>query len=470
MNENKNSASFTFEQKPLKSQSCSQKDIKKRKKKKMKVSINAKKYGLAVFQQQLANENTIMKENTNALCSTFCTCSKLHDSIADKVETVSHSDNPNNSIYFVEDRADTNIKSLLYSNNKRYKQNYSDLKSMKVDKYFDERNSDKGALLESQLTSVSDITEKELTDVPLIFHSKINNIKHEAIKTKHSSNKISLLCKRVHGIIRNISCKKTQKFKSGFKGENSVNELTTFDTAVLNKCILKLKQKPNKKKRSFFKKKANTFHHRSLLGIQKYWAQRYRLFSKFDEGVKLDNEGWFSVTPEKIAEHIADKCSCDVVIDAFCGIGGNSIQFALKSQHVIAIDIDPVRLECARQNAAIYGVEDRISFILGDFFVLAPSLKADVVFLSPPWGGPEYIKAEVFDLETMIKPVSGRVIFEVASKITPNIVFFLPRNVDMEQVSSLATPGKQVEIEKNLLNSKVKTITAYYGELVKNLL
>lgn len=29
--------------------------------------------------------------------------------------------------------------------------------------------------------------------------------------------------------------------------------------------------------------------------IKKYYDQRYRLFSKFDEGVLLDEESWFSV-------------------------------------------------------------------------------------------------------------------------------------------------------------------------------
>ena len=51
---------------------------------------------------------------------------------------------------------------------------------------------------------------------------------------------------------------------------------------------------------------------------------------------------------------------------------------------MIAIDIDPVKIELARHNASVYGVADRIEFIVGDFFDLAPSLKADVVFLSPP--------------------------------------------------------------------------------------
>jgi hypothetical protein len=42
-------------------------------------------------------------------------------------------------------------------------------------------------------------------------------------------------------------------------------------------------------------------------------------------------ESWYSVTPEKIAEHIADKCKTGgVILDAFCGCGGNTIQFAKK--------------------------------------------------------------------------------------------------------------------------------------------
>jgi hypothetical protein len=43
-------------------------------------------------------------------------------------------------------------------------------------------------------------------------------------------------------------------------------------------------------------------------------------------------EGWFSVTPEPIAQHIAERCRSDVIIDAFCGCGGNTIQFALTCQ------------------------------------------------------------------------------------------------------------------------------------------
>lgn len=80
----------------------------------------------------------------------------------------------------------------------------------------------------------------------------------------------------------------------------------------------------------------------------KYWGQRYRYFSRFDEGVGMDEEGWYSVTPEAIALHIAERVCCDIVVDPFVGCGGNAVQFALVSHLVFAIDIDPVKLEHAR--------------------------------------------------------------------------------------------------------------------------
>lgn len=205
--------------------------------------------------------------------------------------------------------------------------------------------------------------------------------------------------------------------------------------------------------------------------LAKYWAQRHRLFSRFDEGIRMDREGWFSVTPERIAEHIAvrvQQCfpQTQLIVDAFCGVGGNAIQFALTGSRVLAVDIDPVRLDLARHNASVYGVDRLIDFIQGDFLELAPRLRGDVVFLSPPWGGPDYLSANVFDIKTMMEP-DGFDIFQKAKLISENIVYFLPRNSDMDQVASLAGPGGRVEVEQNFLNNKLKTITAYFGGLIK---
>lgn len=96
-------------------------------------------------------------------------------------------------------------------------------------------------------------------------------------------------------------------------------------------------------------------------------------------------ESWFSVTPEKLARYISEKCGYQgIILDGFSGTGGNSIQFALQGNYVISIEIDPQKLICAKHNAKIYGVEDKIEFICGDFCKLYKNFIVDVVFLSPP--------------------------------------------------------------------------------------
>ncbi|KAJ2590723.1 Trimethylguanosine synthase [Coemansia sp. RSA 1722] len=209
--------------------------------------------------------------------------------------------------------------------------------------------------------------------------------------------------------------------------------------------------------------------------LKKYWNRRHDFFWRFDEGIQIDEVGWYSVTPEVIAHDTAERIAqlynkpgdkqygriC--VVDAFCGVGGNAIKFAEWCEHVVAIDIDPVRLSMAKYNAELYGVADRIEFILGDFYQLAPSLVADVVYMSPPWGGPEYLEAEIFELDKM--PFhSAKEWLDRARMISPNVAYFLPRNCDVKQLADLC-PELSCDIEMNFIGQYFKGITMYYNDL-----
>lgn len=83
------------------------------------------------------------------------------------------------------------------------------------------------------------------------------------------------------------------------------------------------------------------------------------------------------------------------MIEACSGAGGNAIQLARTCGRVIALDVDATQLLLARHNAAVYGVERRIEFVNADSYALLPHLRADVLYLAPPWGGPDYIHKEV---------------------------------------------------------------------------
>ena len=51
------------------------------------------------------------------------------------------------------------------------------------------------------------------------------------------------------------------------------------------------------------------------------------------------------------------------------------LYLSVRCCHVVAIDIDPEKVALAMNNAKVYGVEEYIDFIVGDFIQLAPSLK-----------------------------------------------------------------------------------------------
>jgi len=51
---------------------------------------------------------------------------------------------------------------------------------------------------------------------------------------------------------------------------------------------------------------------------------------------------------------------------------------------VIAVDIDPRKIELAKHIAKVYGVYDKIEFIVGDFFKLCDKMIGDAIITSPP--------------------------------------------------------------------------------------
>lgn len=68
--------------------------------------------------------------------------------------------------------------------------------------------------------------------------------------------------------------------------------------------------------------------------VERYWIARYSLSSRWAHGVAFDERSLYSVTPEVLAQHQARTLRGAVVLDAFCGCGGNALQFALAASQV----------------------------------------------------------------------------------------------------------------------------------------
>ena len=213
-----------------------------------------------------------------------------------------------------------------------------------------------------------------------------------------------------------------------------------------------------------------------------------------------------------------------VVLDAFCGCGGNAIAFANQSNVslVICIDTDRTKLEKAANNALLYQIPpEKLIFVEGDSTLIMsrlykngkrtedldetnkiignPSTESngykmggcellpehlDAVFLSPPWGGMNYGQAGKgmgYDLKANVKVdsscpdkqssgtvvvVDGEELLLMAANAAKNkqVIYFLPRNVNGFSLGRAALKaGYQghIEMEANVVNGKLKTVTTY---------
>ncbi|EMG47202.1 TGS1 Trimethylguanosine synthase [Candida maltosa Xu316] len=229
-------------------------------------------------------------------------------------------------------------------------------------------------------------------------------------------------------------------------------------------------------------------------GVRKFWNRRYKLFSKFDDGIYLSEELWYSVTPEAIAKYIANlfhKLLPDAtsVLDLCCGGGGNTIHFAQLFDHVGAIDINPINLYCTKHNCGIYNVAEKIWPLEADWNEITALLpdgsvnyswipesvrrdtddnttpQFDFIFSSPPWGGTDYSR-DVFDLEQM-KPFPISQMLQQLKRYTDNVGLFLPKSSDLDQLAQATQEffGEEAQCRVVRVNSshRVVAILALIG-------
>jgi hypothetical protein len=110
--------------------------------------------------------------------------------------------------------------------------------------------------------------------------------------------------------------------------------------------------------------------------------------------------------------------------------------------------MDAVRAAMVAHNCQVYGVDQYVDVVLGDFLCVSSRFKADVVLITPPYGhmslpqstnltetpfelqstalgGKSYASAGSFDLSLL--PVDISKFVSVSRRIAPSHVLVLPR-------------------------------------------
>jgi hypothetical protein len=116
----------------------------------------------------------------------------------------------------------------------------------------------------------------------------------------------------------------------------------------------------------------------------------------------LDNEALYSVTDQHTANKISKYISkhlpmVETITDATACIGGNTHSFAVYFKSVIGIEIDDMRFAYLCHNMRILEVNNCIIYN-GNMLDICKYLKQDLIFIDPPWGGPNYKSKNYIDL------------------------------------------------------------------------
>lgn len=148
--------------------------------------------------------------------------------------------------------------------------------------------------------------------------------------------------------------------------------------------------------------------------------------------LQLDNEALYSTTDQLTADKITKDLLKIVprnstITDATACVGGNTYSFAQAFRNVEAIEKDPVRASMLRHNMAMLGMKN-VTVKCGDALKLVPASHHDLIFLDPPWGGPNYKQRLKVDLELSDVPLSS--ICNEFANHTKYIALKVPMNFD----------------------------------------
>lgn len=90
--------------------------------------------------------------------------------------------------------------------------------------------------------------------------------------------------------------------------------------------------------------------------------------------------------------------------------------------------------------------------------------KIDLIILSPPWGGPEYVQVQQFDITTMLPCGHGFALALAAASVATQLVYILPRNTTDAMLVELARVLQlPYKIEYIYLSRKFKLKIVYFG-------
>ena len=150
--------------------------------------------------------------------------------------------------------------------------------------------------------------------------------------------------------------------------------------------------------------------------------------------LKSDYEGLYSLSHKEDAEYVSllikEKYGNIKILDGTAGIGGNSISFGHYFTNVISIEKNIERYNYLVENLNSFNLKNKvINGSLLDYL----NEDYDLIFIDPPWGGPNY-KYEK-ELSLSIDNITLKKIVSTLKESNKIIILKLPFNYNLNDFS-----------------------------------
>jgi 16S rRNA G966 N2-methylase RsmD len=165
------------------------------------------------------------------------------------------------------------------------------------------------------------------------------------------------------------------------------------------------------------------------------------------------------------SDHLALRFKNLTVLETCSGGGFSSISLAGYAKHVYSFDIDINRINDAKANAAIAGVDSKITFIHDDIYngIKQTELmrRIEASFIDPDWADIGINHVYKF-INSNTQPPSDHLL-NMIFKITPNVTLIQPPYITVQEFSHLPNH----EVEYLYLNNSLELYCLHFGILAK---
>lgn len=182
-----------------------------------------------------------------------------------------------------------------------------------------------------------------------------------------------------------------------------------------------------------------------------------------------DPDGLYMSARKAAAVYLASRLPRGVILELCCGVGALTIAIARQCEKVFAVDIDPNRIQYAKENVARRGLTN-VEFILGSAldYELYGNLSPDAVVADPDWAAKsESDKSRHTSSLSLTQPPTDMIHRLVVNRLTSNLVIRISPNVRKHLLKSLGPCEVETIIRKG--HKTPRFLYLYFSDRIRYL-